>query len=48
MTTSGDDVYRGVVGPFTTVQTASLKIVAFDERGNAGGANLTLTVVACP
>jgi hypothetical protein len=48
MTTSGDDIYRGVVGPFTTVQTASLKIVAFDERGNAGGANLTLTVVACP
>jgi hypothetical protein len=48
MTTSGDDIYRGVVGPFTAVQTATLKIVAFDERGNAGGANLTLTVVACP
>ena len=48
MTTSGDDIYRGVVGPFTTVQTATLKIVAIDDRGNAGGANLTLTVVACP
>ena len=48
MTTSGEDIYRGVVGPFTTVQTATLKIVAFDERGNAGGANMTLTVVACP
>ena len=45
---AGNDIYQGTVGPFTTPQTASMRVIAFDVRGNAGGARLSLTVNACP
>jgi hypothetical protein len=48
MSPVGNEMFEGVVGPFTTVQTAEVRIVAFDERGNAGGATTSVAVVACP
>ncbi len=48
MTPVGDDVYEAVIGPFTAAQSASVRVVAFDERGNAGGATTSLSVVAGP
>jgi hypothetical protein len=48
MTPVGDDMFEGVVGPFTVVGTVDLRIVAFDERGNAGGAMTQIAVVECP
>jgi len=48
MSATGDDMFEGVVGPFTEAQTATLRIVAFDDRGNAGGASLSVTVDDCP
>jgi len=48
MSPIGDDMFEAVIGPFTAVQTASVRIVAFDDRGNAGGANIPVAVVACP
>jgi hypothetical protein len=48
MNSVGNDMFEGVVGPFTTVHTAEVRIVAFDERGNAGGATTSVAVVACP
>jgi len=44
----GNDIYEAVIGPFTTAHTASVRIVGFDERGNAGGATITVEVVPCP
>lgn len=48
MISVGNDMFEGVVGPFTAAQTATVRIVAFDEWGNAGGASITLPVTACP
>lgn len=48
MTPVGNDVFEGVIGPFTQAQSASVRIVAFDDRGNAGGAATPVSVVACP
>lgn len=48
MTPVGNDVFEAVIGPFTRVQSASVRIVAFDDRGNAGGTTIALSVVACP
>ena len=48
MESVGNDMYEAVIGPFTTVQTAEARIVAFDDRGNAGGASASVAVVACP
>lgn len=48
MTGVGNDMFEAVVGPFTVEQSATVRIVAFDERGNAGGATTTINVVACP
>lgn len=48
MASVGNDMFRAEIGPFTTAQTAQVRIVAFDERGNAGGASATVSVVACP
>lgn len=48
MSSVGNDMFEAGIGPFTTVQTAELRIVAFDDRGNAGGASATVSVVACP
>ena len=48
MESVGNDMFEAVIGPFTTVQTAEARIVAFDDRGNAGGASASVTVVACP
>jgi hypothetical protein len=42
-----NDIYEGVVGPFTAPQNGGVRVVAFDEAGNAGGATAALTVVAC-
>jgi DNA-directed RNA polymerase specialized sigma24 family protein len=44
----GEDVYEGAIGPFSSPQTAEVRIVAFDERGNAGGAVVSVNVVPCP
>lgn len=44
----GGDIYEAEIGPFTTAQTASIRIVATDELGNAGGASAQVTVNACP
>lgn len=44
----GDDMFEAVVGPFTTTGAKEVRIVAFDERGNAGGASATVTVTDCP
>lgn len=48
MTEVGDDIFEAEIGPFTTVQTASARVVATDELGNAGGASIDVPVVACP
>ncbi|MGD2061941.1 MAG: hypothetical protein PVF87_13805, partial [Acidimicrobiia bacterium] len=44
----GDDIYQTVIGPFTAAQTADVRIVAFDDRGNAGGAVVSVNVLPCP
>lgn len=44
----GNDMFEGTIGPFTTAQTAEVRVVAFDDRGNAGGASATVSVVDCP
>jgi len=48
MESVGNDMFEAVIGPFTTVQTAEARIVAFDDRGNAGGASASVAVAACP
>ncbi len=48
MSPVGNDMFEGVVGPFTSVHTATVRIVAIDEHGNAGGATTQVAVVACP
>jgi hypothetical protein len=48
MISVGSDMFEGVIGPFTAAQSASVRVVAFDVRGNAGGASITLPVNACP
>ncbi|MFP4072405.1 MAG: hypothetical protein ACLFVZ_00070 [Actinomycetota bacterium] len=48
MTAVGNDMFEAVIGPFTVERSATARIVAFDERGNAGGATTTINVVACP
>lgn len=48
MTAVGNDMFETVIGPFTVERSATVRIVAFDERGNAGGANTTVSVEACP
>lgn len=44
----GDDVYSGVIGPYQSAGSDSVKIVAFDVRGNAGGAAVVVTIAGCP
>jgi hypothetical protein len=48
MESVGNDMFEAVIGPFTNVQTAEARIVAFDDRGNAGGASTSVAVTACP
>jgi hypothetical protein len=48
MSDVGGDVYEAVIGPFTAAQSAEVRMVATDELGNAGGASVTVAVVACP
>lgn len=48
MEDAGNDMFEAVVGPFTSEQSTTVRVVAFDERGNAGGATTSLSVVACP
>jgi len=48
MSSVGNEMFEATIGPFTTAQTAEVRIVAFDDRGNAGGATATVSVVACP
>ena len=43
----GNDMFEGVIGPFTATGTFDLRIVAFDERGNAGGASAPVSVIDC-
>ena len=44
----GDNMYQGVIGPYEVTGTDSVKVVAFDVRGNAGGAAVNVTAIACP
>lgn len=44
----GEDMFEVVVGPFEVVGTTEVRIVAFDERGNAGGASAQVAVAECP
>lgn len=44
----GNDVFQGVIGPYDRVGSDNVKVVAFDELGNAGGASVNLTMAACP
>ena len=48
MISVGNDMFEGVIGPFTAAQSATVRVVAFDEWGNAGGASITMPVSACP
>ena len=48
MTTTGDDIYRATIGPFASAGSASAKILATDELGNAGGLMMTIPVAVCP
>lgn len=48
MTDIGGDIYEADIGPFTTVHTAAVRVVATDELGNAGGATIEVPVLACP
>ena len=47
MSPVGNDIYEGVIGPYETAGSDSVKVVAFDVRGNAGGASVSLAVVDC-
>jgi hypothetical protein len=44
----GEDVYEGSIGPYETVRTDSVKVVAYDIFENAGGASISVVVEACP
>lgn len=48
MNSVGNDMFEAVIGPFSAAQRAEVRIVAFDELDNAGGANITVDVIACP
>lgn len=43
----GNDMFEAVIGPFAQPQTAEVRIVAFDEHDNAGGADIPLEVISC-
>lgn len=43
----GNDIFEAAIGPFTATGTAEVRIVAFDELGNAGGATIPITVTGC-
>lgn len=43
----GGDIFQARIGPFTRPQSASVRMVARDEFGNAGGATISVEVVAC-
>lgn len=47
MSPVGDDIYEAVIGPYEVVGSDSVKVVAFDEFGNAGGASISVAVVDC-
>lgn len=43
----GGDIFEAQIGPFTSAHTASVRMVARDELGNAGGTTITVEVTAC-
>lgn len=43
----GNDIYEGTIGPYEATGSDSVKVVAFDVRGNAGGASVAVAVVDC-
>lgn len=47
MKAMGGDIFEARIGPFEKPQTASVRIVATDELGNAGGAAIPIEVVVC-
>ena len=47
MSEVGGDIFEAEIGPFTTVHTAQVRMVAIDELGNAGGTTIEVPVVAC-
>lgn len=44
----GEDIYEGVIGPYTIARTDEVRVIAFDVRDNAGGATILVTVASCP
>lgn len=48
MSDVGDDRFEATIGPFTATGTVEARVVAFDVRGNAGGATTTFTALVCP
>lgn len=44
----GSEMWEGVIGPFGSAEQQTVRVVAFDEHGNAGGAAVTVDVTACP
>lgn len=48
MSPIGGDVYEASIGPYSAAGTDSVKVVAFDSRGNAGGASISVTIAPCP
>lgn len=48
MSPVGGDVYEAAIGPYSAAGTDSVKVVAFDNRDNAGGASVEVTVTPCP
>jgi len=48
MSDIGGDMFSAEIGPFTAAQSTSVRIVATDELGNAGGATVGVIVNPCP
>lgn len=47
MVHAGNEIYEAEIGPFTAVGSREARIVATDTLGNAGGANVDITVTDC-
>lgn len=43
----GEDIYEGVIGPYEIEGSDSVRVLAYDIHGNAGGATITVTITPC-
>jgi hypothetical protein len=48
MVAVGTDMFESVVGPFTAEGNTDVRVIAFDDRSNAGGATVVIEVLPCP